>query len=43
LIEVGEATPIFLQRIYEEESKDLEATAKRTFMEVEALKHILDL
>lgn len=43
LIEVGEAMPTFLARIYEEEGKDLEATAKRTFMTVEALKQFLSV
>ncbi len=41
LLEVGEAMPIFLQRIYEEENRDLEATAKRTYTTVEMLKAIL--
>lgn len=41
LIEVGEAMPVFLRRIYEEEGKDLEATSKRTYTPVEALKQIL--
>ena len=41
LIEVGEAMHIFLHRIYEEETHDLEATSRRTFTPVEALKQIL--
>ena len=41
LIEVGEEMSIFLKRIYEEEGRDLEATAKRTFMPIEALKHFV--
>lgn len=41
LIEVGEEMSIFLKRIYEEEGKDLEATAKRTFMPIDALKHFV--
>jgi catechol 2,3-dioxygenase-like lactoylglutathione lyase family enzyme len=41
LIEIGEEMSIFLKRIYEEEGRDLEATAKRTFMPLEALKHFL--
>lgn len=41
LIEVGEAMPVFLKRIYEEEGKDLEATSKRTYTPVEALRQIL--
>jgi Glyoxalase-like domain len=41
LIEVGEAMPIFLKRIYEEEGRNLEATAQRTFMPIEALKQML--
>lgn len=43
LIEVGEEMAIFLKRIYEEEGNNLEATAKRTFMPLEALKHILQV
>ncbi len=42
LIEVGEEMSIFLKRIYEEEGKDLEATAKRTFMPLKALKHFVE-
>lgn len=42
LIEVGESMPIFLKRIFEEEGRDLAATAKRTFMPIEALKQILN-
>lgn len=41
LIEVGEEMSIFLKRIYEEEGKDLEATAKRTFMPLDALRHFV--
>lgn len=41
LIEVGESMHIFLQRIYEEENGDLEATSKRTYTPVEMLKEIL--
>jgi catechol 2,3-dioxygenase-like lactoylglutathione lyase family enzyme len=41
LIEVGEAMPIFLRRIYEEENYSLEATSTRTFTPVEILKQIL--
>jgi catechol 2,3-dioxygenase-like lactoylglutathione lyase family enzyme len=41
LIEVGEEMAIFLKRIYEEEGRNLEATAKRTFMPIEALKHFV--
>jgi catechol 2,3-dioxygenase-like lactoylglutathione lyase family enzyme len=41
LIEVGEEMSIFLKRIYEEEGHDLEATAKRTFMPINALKHFV--
>jgi catechol 2,3-dioxygenase-like lactoylglutathione lyase family enzyme len=41
LIEVGEEMSIFLKRIYEEEGRDLETTAKRTFMPLEALKHFV--
>lgn len=43
LIEVGEALPIFIRRIYEEEGQDIEATSKRTFVPVEGIKHILGL
>lgn len=43
LIEVGEEMAIFLKRIYEEEGRNLEATAKRTFMPLEALKNILQV
>lgn len=43
LIEVGEAMPVFLRRIYEEEGQDLESTSKRTFVPEEALRHILGL
>lgn len=42
LIEVGEEMSIFLKRIYEEEGHDLEATAKRTFMPLDALKHFVE-
>jgi len=42
LIEVGESMPVFIRRIYEEENKDLEATAKRTYTPVEMLKNILN-
>ncbi|HNW57054.1 MAG TPA: VOC family protein [Bacteroidales bacterium] len=41
LIEVGEEASIFLKRIYEEEGKNLEATARRTFMPIDALKHFV--
>lgn len=43
LIEVGEAMFVFLNRIYNEEGKDLEATSMRTFVPVEGLKQILGL
>jgi len=42
LIEAGEAMPIFLQRIYEEE-KSVEAAARRTYMDAEMIKQILNL
>jgi len=42
LIEVGEEMSIFLKRIYEEEGRDLEATSKRTFMPLDALKHFVE-
>jgi len=43
LVEVGEAMPVFLRRIYEEENKDLEATSKRAYTPVEILKNILEV
>lgn len=43
LIEVGESMPTFLTRIYEEEGKDIDATAKRTYMPKEALIQILGI
>lgn len=43
LIEVGEEMSIFLKRIYEEEGRDIEATAKRTFMPLDALKQFLKI
>lgn len=43
LIEIGEAMPVFLKRIYEEEGQNLEATSKRTFMPIEGIKHFLGL
>ena len=43
LIEVGEAFPIFLRRIFEEEKHDLESTSRRTFTPVDAIKHILGI
>lgn len=43
LIEVGEAIPVFLKKIYEEEGKNVEATAKRTYMPEDAIRHILEL
>ncbi|HPD94513.1 MAG TPA: VOC family protein [Tenuifilaceae bacterium] len=42
LIEVGEEMSIFLKRIYEEENRNLEATAKRTFMPLDALKRFVE-
>ncbi len=43
LIEVGEALPVFLKRIYTQEGKDIEATAKRCYVEPQVLKQILEL
>lgn len=43
LIEVGEAIPVFLKKIYEEEGKDVQATSKRTYMPEEAIRQILEL
>lgn len=42
LIEVGEELSIFLKRIYEEEGRNLESTARRTFMPIEALKQFVE-
>ena len=42
LIEVGEAMHIFVARIYEEEGKDIEAAAKRMFMQPEAVEYFLN-
>ncbi|MDR0232511.1 MAG: VOC family protein [Dysgonamonadaceae bacterium] len=41
LIEVGEAMPVFLKRIFDEEGQNIEATSKRTFMPQETIKQIL--
>ena len=41
LIEVGEAMPVFLRRIFQEEGQNLDATSRRTFVPVEAIKQIL--
>ena len=41
LIEVGEEMSIFLKRVYEEEGNNLEATAQRTFMPIDALKQFV--
>lgn len=43
LIEVGEAMPVFLKKIYEEEGRDVEATSKRTYMPEDAIRNILGL
>lgn len=42
LIEVGETLPVFLKRIYKEEG-NIEATARRTYMDIETVKQILNL
>jgi catechol 2,3-dioxygenase-like lactoylglutathione lyase family enzyme len=42
LVEVGEAMHVFLRRIFEQEGRDLETTARRTFMTVDALKSFLE-
>ncbi len=42
LIEVGEAMHIFVARIFEEEGKNVEAAAKRMFMQPEALEYFLN-
>lgn len=43
LIEVGEAMPVFLRRVYEEEGQDLMATSRRTFTSPEVLRQLLGL
>ena len=43
LIEIGEAMPVFLKRVFDEEEQNLESTSKLTFMPVEAIKYILNL
>jgi len=43
LIEAGEAMPIFLKRIFEEEGGDIEATAKRTFTTPDVIRHFLEI
>ena len=43
LIEVGEAIPVFLKRVYKEEGEDVEATSKRTYMPEDTIRHILGL
>ncbi|MCD8072110.1 MAG: glyoxalase/bleomycin resistance/dioxygenase family protein, partial [Alistipes sp.] len=41
LIEIGEALPVFVGRIFEEESENIEATAKRAFMDPETVRRVL--
>jgi hypothetical protein len=43
LIETDEKMHVFLKRIYEEEEKNIEATARHTFMSLDAVKHFLGL
>ncbi len=43
LIEIGEAMPVFLKRIFDEEGQNIEATSKRTYMPQEAIKKILGI
>jgi catechol 2,3-dioxygenase-like lactoylglutathione lyase family enzyme len=43
LIEVGESMHIFLNRVYEEEKHDIEATSRRTFTPVEAIRYFLGM
>ncbi len=43
LIEIGEAMPIFLQRIFNEEGQNIAATSARTFMPEEAIRQILGI
>lgn len=42
LIEVGEELSIFLKRIYEEEGRNLESTARKTFMPIDVLKSLVE-
>ncbi|MCD8187022.1 MAG: glyoxalase/bleomycin resistance/dioxygenase family protein [Rikenellaceae bacterium] len=41
LVEIGEALPVFVRRIYLQEGEDPEAAARRLFMSPEAVKHYL--
>lgn len=43
LIEVGEAIPVFLKRVYMEEGENLKSTSKRTFMPEDTIRRILAL
>ncbi len=43
LIEVGEAMPVFLKRILDEEEQDIEAAARRTYMQPEMIRQILGI
>lgn len=43
LIEIGEAMPIFLRRVYEEEGHDAEAAAKRSFMSEKDFREVLGI
>lgn len=43
LIEVGESMHVFLKRVYEEEEHDIEATSRRTFTPVEAIRYFLGM
>ncbi len=43
LIEVGESMQVFLKRVYDEEKQDIEATSRRTFTPVEAIRYFLGM
>ena len=43
LVEVGEAMHVFVRRVYEAEGKNIEAAAKKMYMEPEILRQILGL
>lgn len=43
LIEIGESMHVFLKRVYEEEKQDIEATSRRTFTPVEAIRYFLGM
>ena len=43
LIEVGEAMPVFLKRVYDEQGQNVEATSKVTFMQPDMIRQILNI